>query len=721
MSDHLRSFDSRPSPFAVSRRAFMALTGVAGTGLLLGMRWPSVRPWASRDAAFQPSAFLGIEPDGRVIVHIGFSEMGQGVLTSLPMLIAEELDADWSRVESYHGDANPAYGRQLTGGSSAVRGSWTALRTVGAAAREMLVEAAARTWSVNPQDLATSNSMVRHPASGREISYGELAEAAATLPVPEAPALKAQADFRLMRTGAHRLDIPPKVDGSGTFGIDVRVPNMTFATVVHCPWFGGTLGSVDDREARRIEGVLDVFQVSGGVAVVAETTWAAFQGAEALEITWDRDFDADSASIRARMEALALEAEAPVARDDGDAAAALAGATTTLQAQYGVPYLAHACMEPMNATADVRADACEIWAPTQAPQAAQQVAAEITGLDTSAVAVHVTLLGGGFGRRAETDFIRDAVECSRAAGRPVQVTWTREETTRIDFYRPATFNRFEAGLDDAGNLLAWRHRIVAPSIIERFFGRPPPDGVDFSSIEGAANLPYGIPNVHVSLAQADVGVPVGFWRSVGSSQNAFVTESFIDELAHAAGRDPVEFRRAHLAEHPRHRAVLDRAAQESGWGTPLRPGRARGVAVAESFGTFVAQVAEVSIEDGRVRVHRVTNAVDCGQYVNPDTVGAQMESAIVYGLSAALYGEITLADGRVEQGNFNDYPVLRMPEMPEVDVHIVDSGEDPGGIGEPGTPPIAPAVANALFALTGVRVRELPIRVERFTTMDGAG
>ena len=704
--------------FKLSRRAFMTLTGVAGTGLLLGMKLPvRARPWAPADAAFQPSAYLGIEPDGRIIVHVGFSEMGQGVLTSLPMLIVEELDGDWNAVESVHADANPKYGRQSTGGSSAVRSSMEAMRTIGASARAMLVQAAAEEWGVDVGALTTENSQVRHAASGRSASYGELARAAAAVAVPEDVPLKAQADFKLLRTPAPRLDLPPKVDGSGVFGVDVRVEGMLFGTVVHCPYFGGTVGRFDDAAARAVQGVVDVFPVSQGVAVVGESTWAAFAGARELEIEWDRDFASSSNEIRATMEALAKQVDAPVAREDGDVEAALEIAATRLEAEYAVPYLAHACMEPMNATADVREDSCELWAPTQSPQAAQATAARITGLETEQVTAHVTLLGGGFGRRAENDFIVDAVECSQHVGRPVQVTWTREETTRIDFYRPATFNTFEAGLGSDGLPVAWRHRIVAPSIISRFRGRPN-NGIDFTSVEGAANLPYHIPNVHVSLVQADVGVPVGWWRSVGSSQNAFITESFIDELAHAAGQDPYEYRRALLSEHPRHLGVLDAVARESGWGSALPAGRARGIAVAESFGTFVAQVVEVSLEGGQVRVHSGTTAIDCGQYVNPDTIEAQVESAIVYGLSAALYGEITLVDGRVEQGNFNDYPVLRMPEMPTIDVHILDTGEAPGGIGEPGTPPIAPAVTNALFALTGVRVRELPIRMDAFSVMD---
>ena len=710
--------------YDLSRRGFVRITGTAGAGLVLGVQL-TPRLWAQGNVAgaladFQPNVFLGIDTDGAVTIWVGHQEMGQGVLTSLPMLVAEELDADWRRVRAVHAEADSRFGAQMTGGSASVRGSWETLRKAGAAAREMLVEAAAREWGVAAGECSTRDGTVVHEPSGNTLDYGALAEAASQLPVPAEPKLKDASQFRLLRTSAPRTDTPPKVDGSAVFGIDVRVPGMLHATVVHPPRFGATVAGLDGSAAKQVPGVLDVFEVSQGVAVVAEYTWAAFQGAEALDIQWEGGTRMSDAELWEQMEELSHASDAGLGREDGDPGTALDGADTRLSAVYTTPYLAHATMEPMNATADVRANSVELWTPTQDPQTAQRTAAEITGVDVANVRSHVTFLGGGFGRRAEQDFVRDAVECSMHMGRPVQVTWTREEDTRQDFYRPATYHRFEAGLSADGSPVAWTHRIVAASILQRFMGQAPPGGVDFTSIEGAANLPYHVPNIRVDVKQADFGAPVGWWRSVGSSQNAFVTESFVDELAHAAGVDPVEYRRGLLAEHPRHLAVLNEAARRSGWGSPLPEGRARGVAVAESFGSFVAEVAEVSLEDGEVKVHKVTAAIDCGQYVNPDTVEAQVESGIVYGLTAALYGEATLEDGGIVQGNFNDYRMLRMPQMPEVEVQIIESGETPGGVGEPGTPPIAPAVTNALFALTGVRVRSLAIRPETLVADDGA-
>ena len=693
----------------VSRRDFVKVGGLAGAGLVLGVRFPQDRPWA-RAAALSPNAFVEIDPNGTVSIWVSQSEMGQGVFTSLPMLLAEELEADWESVKVVQAPAHPdKYGSQMTGGSSAVRGRWESLRKAGAAAREMLLQAAGQQWGVPAEECTARSGSIVHAASGRQAGYGELAALAATLPVPEDPPLKADGDWTFLGKPMPRVDTPAKVDGSAVYGIDVRVPDMVFATVVRPPTYGGSLNTFEDGAARRVPGVLDVFRVTAGVAVVANSTWAAFKGAKALEVTWDHGtFDLDSRAIRERFRE-AGEDEGVPAREEGDAASVLEAATAPIEAIYEVPYLAHAAMEPMNATAHVTADECRIWAPTQDPQVAQQVAAEITGLPLEKVSVEVTFLGGGFGRRAEQDFLRDAVEASKQVGAPVQVTWTREETTRQDFFRPATWNRFTASLGEDGLPMAWKHRIVGPSIMERFFGQAPPNGLDFASVEGASNLPYHVPNIHVDYVKENIGVPVGWWRSVGSSQNAFVTESFIDELAHAAGADPFEYRRQLLEAHPRHRAVLELAAEKAGWGTPLPEGRARGIALAESFGSYVAEVAEVSVESNGVRVHRVVCAVDCGRTVNPDTIAAQMEGGIVYGLTAALWGEISIDRGQAVQVNFDEYRPLRMREMPAVEVHIVESAEPPGGVGEPGVPPIAPAVTNALFALTGTRIRRLPV------------
>jgi isoquinoline 1-oxidoreductase beta subunit len=497
------------------------------------------------------------------------------------------------------------------------------------------------------------------------------------------------------------------------FGFDVKRPGMLTAVVARSPVIGARVANYKDNDARGVAGVRKVVRIDSGVAVVADDFWSAQRGRALLNIQWVEGSNAnlDSAQIRARLTAAAKKPGA-VARAVGNVDKALAEAGKRVDAIYEVPYLAHACMEPMSCTVELTPDGCDIWVPTQAQTRCQQTGAEITGLAPEKVRVHTTFLGGGFGRRSEQDFVAEAVQIAVAAGKPVKLLWTREEDMRHDYYRPATYNVLSAALDKKGQPLAWQHKIVGPSIMSRVFPNAVKDGIDNTSVEGAANLPYAFPNLSVRYVLEDPGVPVGFWRSVGSSQNAFITECFLDELAAAAGKDPYQFRRALLADHPRHLGVLDLAAGKAGWGKPLPRGRRRGIAVAESFGSYCAQVAEVSVaRDGAVRVHRVVCAIDCGIVVNPDTVVAQMESGIVYGLSAALKGEITISNGRVAQTNFNDYPVLRIDEMPAVEVHIVPSAEPPGGVGEPGTPPIAPAVANAVFAATGKPVRRLPIRL----------
>jgi len=717
-----------------ARRHFLKAGLAAGGGLLIGVYLPGCgrsepppgaeatvpAPAAGADATakpFEPNAWIRIAPDGQVTVMVGSSEMGQGVMTSIPMLVAEELDADWARVRAQFAPADKAYTnpilhRQATGGSSAIRGFWRPVREAGAAAREMLVAAAAKRWAVLPGDCHTEAGEVVHTAAGRRLGYGALASDAAAQPVPTAVFLKEPDQFRLLGTSQARLDIPAKVDGSAVFGQDIEIAGMKIATVLRCPVFGGRLKSFDDTKARAVKGVRQVLAISGGVAVVADHFWAAHQGRQALSVVWDEGEHAalDDAAIRQQFrQAVSGGADA---HRQGDVDSVLASAPKKVEAVYEVPYLAHACMEPMNCTAHVRADGCDVWVGTQAQTNTQDTAMRITGLPEEKVKVHTTYLGGGFGRRSEQDFITDAVEISKAVDAPVKVMWTREDDTRHDFYRPATYNELAAAIGDDGVPVAWRHRISGPSILARVFPGAVKGGIDRTSVEGAANLPYAIPNLHVTYAMVDPGVPVGFWRSVGSSQNAFITECFLDEVAAAAGKDPFELRRALLTDHPRHKGVLELAAEKANWGAPLPPGRHRGIAVAEAFGGFVAQVAEVSLEGTTVRVHRVVCAVDVGQTVNPNTIVAQMESAIVYGLTAALMGEITIGRGRVQQGNFNDYGLLRMDQMPEVAVHIVPSREDPGGVGEPGTPPIAPAVVNAVFAATGRPVRRLPIRLE---------
>ncbi|MGH7546454.1 MAG: molybdopterin cofactor-binding domain-containing protein, partial [Gemmatimonadota bacterium] len=598
----------------ITRRDFLKVGAAAGGGLLIAVYVPGCGPkrGPAAEPPFKPNAWVRVGTDDVVTVVVDKSEMGQGVLTSLPMLVAEELDADWSKVRIESAPADPAYantmfGMQATGGSTSVRSSWDSLRKAGATGRAMLVAAAAETWGVEPATCRAEKGVVIHEGSGRRMSYGDLAEKAATLPVPEDAPLKDPQSYRIIGSPVKRLDTPWKVDGSGVFGIDVRLPGMLFATVARCPVFGGKVSAFDATAAQAVPGVKRVVEVPSGIAVVAESTWAAMKGREALDVTWDEGPTASvsSASIRAEFERLA-RGRGAVARDEGDVERALAGAARRVEAVYEVPYLAHATMEPMNATADVRPDGCDVWVPTQFQGGCHDAAAQITGLPKEKVKVHTTLLGGGFGRRFELDFVTEALHVSKAVGVPVMVTWSREDDTRHDFYRPNAYSRFVAGLDAGGWPVAWRHHIVSPSIMSRVFPQFVQKGIDESSVEGAANLPYAIPNLRVEYTLKETGVPVGFWRSVGHSQNAYVTECFLDEVAAAGGKDPYQLRRRLLANHSRHLAVVELAAQKAGWGSALPAGRGRGIAVHESFGSFVAEVAEVSVaDDGTVRVHRV--------------------------------------------------------------------------------------------------------------------
>ncbi|MBS1246353.1 MAG: aerobic-type carbon monoxide dehydrogenase, large subunit CoxL/CutL-like protein [Proteobacteria bacterium] len=702
------------------RRRFLKVSAVAGGGLLIGFHLPLANRAGAAEAAgkdFAPNAWIRIDANDTVTLRVASSEMGQGVYTAIPMLLAEELECDWARIKVEMAPADKAYtnpliGQQLTGGSTAVRAFWTPLRQAGAVGRELLTRAAAETWKVKIDECRAENGVVLHKTSQRKARYGELAAKAATLPVPTEVFLKEPGEFKLIGKSTPRLDTPLKVNGSAVFGMDVKLPGLLTAVVARCPVFGGKPKKFDATKAKSVPGVRQVLSIHSGIAVVADSFWAAKLGRDALVVEWDEGATAklDSAAIRQQLEQ-ALKKKGVNARNIGDAAKALKAAAKRIEAVYEAPYLAHACMEPMNCTVVVKKDSCDLWVPTQNQSGTQFVAAQITGLPPEKVKVHTTFLGGGFGRRSEQDFVAEAVQLAMATGAPVKLMWTREDDMHHDYYRPATLNRLSAALDKDGMPLAWRHDIAGGSIFSRVFPASIKNGIDNTSVEGAANLPYAIPNLQVTWVMENGVVPLGFWRSVGSSQNAYITECFLDEVAAAAGKDPYEFRRALLAKHPRHLGVLELAAQKAGWGTPLPAGRTRGIAVAEAFGSYCAQVAEVSVERGQVRVLRVVCAIDCGMVVNPDTVVAQMESGIVYGLTAALKGEITIKNGRVEQGNFNDYPLLRLDEMPEIEVHIVKSAEHPGGVGEPGTPPIAPAVANAVFAATGKPVRKLPIRV----------
>ena len=684
----------------INRREFLETGVAAGASLLIGFHLPAFDRGATQ--SFKPNAWIEIRPDGVVTIWTGRSEMGQGVKTAMPMIVAEELEADWTRVQVAQADADPAYGDQFTVGSRSVRSGFEPLRRAGAAAREMLIGAAALTWKVPREACRARNGMVEHVATGRRLGYGSLAALAATLPVPADPPLKPPSEFRILGTRVPRVDTPDKVSGEAVYGIDVRVPGMVYAAVARCPVFGGKVKSFDPAPALAVPGVLRVVQISSGVAVVADRTWAAFEGKKALQVEWDEGKVAQWSSDGI-WRAFAAAAERPaggeVVRAVGDVDSALKGAARTVEAVYQAPYLAHACMEPMNCTAHVRGKRCEIWAPTQNPQGIEHAAAKLTGLAPEAITVHVTYLGGGFGRRGgPMDYATEAVELAQNIDGPVQVVWTREDDIQNALYRPATYNVLRGGLDTRGAPVAWSHRLVGP------------EGGSFLLTRGADELIYPVPHFRLERVIEDPGVPVAPWRGVGPSQNGWVVESFVDELAHAAGKDPYALRRELVAGHPRLVQVLDLAAERAGWSSAPPAGRSRGIALWQFGDTFLAQVAEVSVStEGAVRVHRVVCAIDCGVVVNPAGVEAQVHSAIIYGLTAALYGEITIDRGRVAQSNFNDYRMLSLAETPEIAVHLVRSDAAPGGVGEAGLPPIAPAVCNAIFAGTGKRIRRLPI------------
>lgn len=695
----------------LGRRDFLRVAAGGGAGLWLGLQLPSRAEAATTSKPWAPDAWLRIDGAGTVTVCLGKSEMGQGTYTGMAVLIAEELEADWSRLKVVQADGDAkAFGNMITGGSASVRGLFEPLRKAGATAREMLIGAAAKQWKVERSTCRAEQGQVIHAASGRRLGYGALAAAAAREPVPKDPPLKAPADWKLIGKKVARLDSPDKVTGRTRFGLDVRVPGMRFAAVARPPVVGGSVSKFDETRALAVPGVRKVVEVPSGVAVVADSTWAALQGRDALGATFVAGANGalDSAGLARRL--AEAPPESPPARSEGSLDAALAGSAKRLEAVYEVPLLAHATMEPMNCTAHVKAGSAELWAPTQAPTWAQADVAKALGLAPEKVTVHVTFLGGGFGRRALPDFAVEAALVSKAAGVPVQVVWSREDDMRHDYYRPAGRNELKAGLDAAGALVAWHHRVRTPSIGKQLFGSAARRGGHPDVLEGAVAFPYTAGAVQVDAAMPEVGIRIGWWRSVYSSQNAFPEECFMDELAVAAGKDPLAFRLAHLPAGHRLRAVLELAAGKAGWGSPLPAGRARGIACHSSFGSHVAEVAEVSVVGGRPRVHRVVAAVDVGVALNPDSVEHQVEGSVVYGLSAALRGEITLEHGAVVQGNFDTQEPLRLDEMPVVEVHLVPSQAAPGGIGEPALPPIAPALANALFALTGKRVRRLPIR-----------
>jgi isoquinoline 1-oxidoreductase beta subunit len=712
----------------MGRRSFVKTVGLASAGLVVACFVPIAVRRAFAEAAapvaatpVSPNAFIHVAPDSSVTVLLKHSEMGQGVWTSLPMVVAEELGCDWSQIRVEHAPAAPeyahtAFGMQMTGGSTSTWESFDQLRTAGAMARELLVAAAASKLGVKPADCRVDNGAIVHGQD--RVRYGEVAAAAAKLPMPANVKLKAAKDWTIIGKPTRRLDSLAKTTGTAEFGIDVKRADMAVALIARAPVFGAKLKKFDATKAKAIAGVLDVVEVPGGVAVLGQHFWAAKQGRNALVLEWDEGSfaQASTASLRDEYRKLATMPGA-TAKAAGDAEAVLKGAKGALEAEYEVPFLAHAPMEPLNCTVAIDSDGCEIWTGTQFQGVDQLNVAKVLGITPGQVRIHTPFLGGGFGRRANplSDFIVEAVHVAKASKRVVKVVWTREDDIRGGWYRPMWLSRLRAALGADGKPAAWAHTIVGQSIAagSPFEAAMVKDGVDATSVEGASDSPYlaAIAAHRIDLHSPESPVTVLWWRSVGHSHTAFVVESFVDELAHAAKQDPLEYRRALLPNDARERRALDLAAVKFGWGEPLPKGHAAGLAVHQSFGSYVAQVAEVSVEGGKVRVHRVVCAIDCGPVVNPLTVEAQMQSGIVYGLSAALHGELTLKNGRVEQSNFHDYQAIRLPEMPKVEVHIVPSTDKMGGCGEPGTPPVAPAVGNALFALTGKRLRKLPFRL----------
>ena len=708
----------------VSRRDFVVVLTATGAGLLLGCRigersGAAAAAGAAPPPPFAPNAFIRVGTDGGITMIMPQVEMGQGMYTAMPMLLAEELEVGLDQVRLEHAPpddklyANRLFGFQATGGSTSVRAMYEPLRKAGATARTMLVAAAAQTWNVDPGSCRAEKGVVTHTPTGRTLTYGALAEKAAKLPVPAQVTLRDPKDFKLIGTPAKRLDTPEKVNGKAQYGIDVRVPGMAVATVAASPVLGGKVAGLDEAKARAIKGVRQVVRLDDVVAVVADHMWAAKQGLAALAIRWDDGPNAkvSTADVVRELDG-ASQQPGVVARTQGNAAAAIAGAVKRIEAVYQVPFLAHAALEPANCTVHVRKDGCEVWTGSQVLARAQATAAEVTGLPLDKVVVHNHLLGGGFGRRLEVDYVTQAVRIAKQVDGPVKVVWTREEDIQHDVYRPYYYDRIAAGLDAHGKPIAWTHRLVGPSILARWAPPAFKDGLDGDALDGAVHLIYDIAAIQVEYQRHEEPVlHTGFWRGVGVTHNTFVIESFIDELAVAAKADPFEYRRALLGKSPRARAVLELAAKQAGWGAKLPAGRGRGIALMYSgWDTYVVQVAEVEVSKaGEVRVHRIVCAVDCGTVVNPDIVKAQIEGGVGFGIGGALWGEITLKNGRVEQSNFHNNRVLRMNETPPIEVHLVRNLEAPGGIGEPGTAVTAPALANAVFAATGKRIRRLPL------------
>mgnify|MGYP000909111747 CR=1 FL=1 len=708
----------------LTRRGFLRASATMGGGLIIALTLPGCdsKPAGLHGAAAggQPNAWLKIAGDDSITVLVDRSEMGQGVYTALPMLLAEELEIPFERIKVESAPAGDVYinkllGGQVTGGSTSVQDAWVKLRTAGAQARHMLIAAAAQAWGVDASQCRAHNGTVVN-AHGKSLTYGELAEAAAKLPAPKDPKLKGYGEFKIVGQPLARLDTPGKVDGSAQYGLDVKLPGMLYAALAQSPVLGGKVKSFDAGAAEKMPGVVKVLGTSTGVAVVAEHFWQARQARDAVKIEWDSGPNAklSNASIRAQLKkAAANKGLSALAR--GEVAAALKSGAKSLNAVYELPLLAHATLEPQNCTADVKVDGCDVYVGTQVQGVAQAVAAKACGLKPQQVRVHTQFLGGGFGRRLDIDYVPAAVEASKAVGKPVKVIWTREDDTTHDTYRPPAYHEVAGALDAKGKLTAWSFHITSPSITARVF--PPVQGVDPFAVEAAANYPYDVPNVAVNYTRQEIGIDVGYMRSVSHALNCFVAESFMDELAHAAGQDPYAFRIGLLSNKPRHKRVLEEAARRAGWGKADK-GRYQGIALMDGYGTHLAQVAEISTDGGRLKIHKIVCVVDCGRLVNPRIVDSQIVSSIVFGLTSTLWGEITIVDGKVQQGNFHQYRMLRANEVPEILVHVLEeSEEEPGGIGEPATALVAPAVCNAIFAATGRRIRALPIATQKVLTV----
>ncbi|MBZ5689039.1 MAG: molybdopterin-dependent oxidoreductase [Acidobacteriia bacterium] len=728
---------------AISRRTFVAQGTIAGAGLVIGVRLSPVKAFAQENEkgpkkpVVNPfDAYIHVKPDGKISLIVAKSEMGQGIKTGLAMVLAEEAEVDFNSVSVEQAETRPdIYAHMGTGGSGSTMENFMPLRRAGATVRELMITAASQRWNVPTNECKAKNGAVVHEKTSRRASYGELVQAAMKLPLPdpEKVELKNEADFQLIGHTTPRVDIPSKVNGGAVFGLDVRVPEMLFAVVARCPTFGGKHAHFDATKAKAVPGVKQVFEIpalgrdmftAGGVAVVADSTWAAMQGREALQITWDNGAAAAESTntLHAALHAGAGKAGKRV-RNDGDVDAVLSNGAKRVEATYEFPFLAHATMEPMNITVHARSGEAEVWAPTQSPDWVQRTVAKILDLKPEKVVVHTTLMGGGFGRRYMADYPAEGAQIAKVVGKPVQLVWSREDDMTHDFYRPAACHQMKGAVDQSGHPVAWSHTIASTSI-GAFWDPPDHQAPEKSEVGGAEQMPYAIPNVRLEYNPVASAVPPLWWRSVEHSFNGFAVECFIDELAAAAGQDPVQFRKTLLVkpanwkakndEDPdpaRLRAVMELAAEKSGWGTPLPRGKGRGIATYHSFGSYICEVAEVTVQGSNFKINRMVAAIDCGQIVNPESVRAQAESAIIYGLSAALKNEITVKSGAIEQTNFDGYDPIRISEAPPIEVHLLKSKEEPGGMGEPALPPAAPAVANAIFAACGKRVRKLPFQL----------